>query len=172
MERVGFEVSKAHARPSSLSSSSPYPSLFPPPSPSSLFLPHACRTDIGFQLLLHLYAVLPAAVTLPAMMVTDSSETIGKCPVKFFLVCIALIMVSLHSNRKATKTDVTKVVVWPSHVSHTCTYAYKHAHKTNKNQGGKDRWKRKREEEGRKERRGGEGSKHHFCRLYGRNSLL
>lgn len=48
---------------------------------------------------------LPACVKLQAMMImVEPSETVSKSPVKCFLLYVALVMMSLHSNTKVTKT--------------------------------------------------------------------
>jgi hypothetical protein len=48
---------------------------------------------------------------LPALMVTDSSsETVSKLSIECFLLQVALVMVSVHSNRTMTKTYSIRLV--------------------------------------------------------------
>ena len=80
---MGFEVSKDHT--------------------GSVSLPPTWGSDISSQLLLLCHAYLLAALFLAMVAMDPPSELVSKPPVKCFRLLVALVIVSLHSNKKVTK---------------------------------------------------------------------
>lgn len=150
-------------------------SLYLPPSPT----PPSCLSS-GHKL--SVTAPPPCSTAccccccyiLPAMMVIDSSETISKFPVKYFLVYVTLIMVSFIAIAKQLRQMVPRLLSDPHmHTKvHLHIHAYAHTNtlikrkpKTRReSEMGKGREKR------REERREGE-RKQTFC-MYDQNPLF